>query len=122
VISYLDTQGKPLGKAARQEQLQEALHAVLAPLGGKMPTRLFYDYNSVQSKPKDVSLRYLPFVSALETVDPDWDLFDTTSSYDLTRILGDLGAGSPFVSVALASMAGLQSGGASLVLVTPPTT
>src|SRR5450830_1744999 len=134
VISYLDAQGKPLSKAARQEQLQEALHAVLAPLGGKMPARLFYDYNSVQSKPKDVSLRYLPFVSALEAVDPNWDMFDTTTSYDLTRILGDLGAGSPFVSVALASMAGLQSGGAtlianlrrddgaSLVLVTPPTT
>jgi hypothetical protein len=50
----------------------------------------------------------------------------------LPQALGDTGAGSPFVAVALASMAGRQSGGATLVanlrrndgatllLVTPP--
>ncbi|WP_166876345.1 DUF2875 family protein [Massilia mucilaginosa] len=36
--------------------------------------------------------------------------------YDLARILGDTGAASAYVGVALASMAGRQSGGATLVL------
>jgi hypothetical protein len=133
VVSYLDEHGKPVDKAIRVQRMETALRAALQPLQGQPPARLFYDYNSANSDRKGSGLRYLPFVSALRTVLPEWDLFDPEHSYDLTSILGDLGAGSPFVSVAMASMAGIQSGGATLivnlrrtegasvVLVTPPT-
>jgi hypothetical protein len=133
VVSYLDEHGKPVDKAIRVQRMETALRAALQPLQGQPPARLFYDYNSANSDRKGSGLRYLPFVNALRTVLPEWDLFDPEQSYDLTKILGDLGAGSPFVSVAMASMAGIQSGGATLivnlrrtegasvVLVTPPT-
>src|SRR5450830_1618599 len=51
VISYLDAQGKPLSKAARQEQLQEALHAVLAPLGGKCRHVCFMTTTAYKASP-----------------------------------------------------------------------
>src|SRR5450830_599810 len=133
VVSYLDEHGKPVSKEERKTRMEAALRAVLTPVGGKMPARLFYDYNSVQDERNATALRYLPFVGALSAVDSEWDLHDPQKTYNLTQILGDLGAGSPFVSVALASMAGVQSGGATLIanlrrddgatllLVTPPT-
>lgn len=133
VVSYLDEHGKQVSKKERQTRMEAALRAVLAPLGGKMPVRLFYDYNSLQDERNVTALRWLPFFGAMWAVDSEWDLHDPSLSYNLTQILGDLGAGSPFVSVAMATMAGLQSGGATLIanlrrddgatllLVTPPT-
>lgn len=133
VISYLDEQGKPIKEAERTIKMEKALRAALAPLDGKMPVRIFFDYGSVwQDRPK--YSRFLPLVQGMRAVDinEEVDWHNTKYSYDLAQILGDLGAGSPFVAVALASMAGMQSGGATLIanlrrddgatlmLVTPP--
>ena len=130
VITYLDEQGKPLKKAARNARMETALRAVLAPLGGTLPTRIFYDYGIDNP---NAALRWTPFVEAVQALDEDFSLSDPQQAYNLASILGDLGTGSPFVAVALATMAGLQSGGptlianlrrddgATLLLVTPPT-
>ncbi|PFH07866.1 uncharacterized protein DUF2875 [Collimonas sp. PA-H2] len=131
VVSYLDEQGKPLKAAERQVRMETALRLALAPLKGALPARIFYDYGSVWDD-RTSSTRFLPLVQSFHAIDPEFDLLDPKYGYDLARILGDTGAGSPFVAVALASMAGRQSGGATLVanlrrndgatllLVTPP--
>ena len=132
VVTYLDDQGKAVNAAERTARMDAAVRAALAPLGGKMPARVLYDYGSVWDD-RTSATRFLPLVQSLHAVDPDFDLLDPKHGYDLARILGDTGAGGPFVAVALASMAGRQSGGATLVanlrrndgatllLVTPPT-
>lgn len=132
VVSYLDEQGKPVNAAERTVRMEAAMRAALAPLRGKMPARILYDYGSVWDD-RTSAARFLPLVQSLHAVEPDFDLLDPKHGYDLARILGDTGAGSPFVAIALASMAGRQSGGATLVanlrrndgatllLVTPPT-
>lgn len=131
VVSYLDDAGKPVKAAERTARMEKALRAALAPLGGKLPARIFYDYGSVRDD-RNGGARFVPLVQSLHAVDDDFDLLDPKRGYDLARILGDTGAGSPFVAVALASMAGRESGGATLVanlrrddgatllLVTPP--
>lgn len=131
VVSYLDDQGKPVKAAERQVRMEAALRVALAPLGGKLPARILYDYASVLDD-RTGATRFLPFVQSVHALDEEFDLLDSKHGYDMARILGDLGAGSPFVAVALASMAGRQSGGATLVanlrrndgatllLVTPP--
>ena len=131
VVQYMDEHGKPLKAAERLSRFEVALRAALVPLGGKLPTRIFYDYGSVWDD-RTSSTRFLPLVQSLHALDPEFDLLDPKHGYDLSRILGDTGAGSPFIGVAVATMAGKQSGGASLVvnlrrndgatllLVTPP--
>ncbi|WUR14210.1 DUF2875 family protein [[Empedobacter] haloabium] len=131
VVSYLDDAGKPVKAAERTARMERALRAVLAPLGGKSPARIFYDYGSVRDD-RNSGARFVPLVQGLHAIDDDFDLLDPKRGYDLAGILGDTGAGGPFVAVALASMAGRESGGASLVanlrrddgatllLVTPP--
>ncbi|WEF31034.1 type VI lipase adapter Tla3 domain-containing protein [Pseudoduganella chitinolytica] len=131
VVSYLDDAGKPVKAAERTARMEKAIRAALAPLGGKLPARIFYDYGSVRDD-RNSGARFVPLVQSLHAIDDDFDLLDPKRGYDLARILGDTGAGSPFVAVALASMAGRESGGAILVanlrrddgatllLVTPP--
>lgn len=132
VVSYLDEHGKSIKAIERTARMEVALRAALAPLGGKLPARILYDYGSVWDD-RTSSTRFLPLVQGLHAIDEEFDLLDPKHGYDLSRILGDTGAGSPFVAVALATMAGKQSGGATLVvnlrrndgatllLVTPPT-
>ena len=131
VVSYVDDAGKPVSPSQRQARFDLALRAALAPLGGKLPARIFYDAGNVADE-RGTASRLLPLTSSLRAPDLAFDLLDTRHGYDLSRILGDTGAGSPFVGVAVATMAGKQSGGASLVvnlrrddgatilLVTPP--
>jgi len=131
VVSYLDTDGKPVNAMERTLRMAAALRAALVPLKGKLPARIIYDYGSVWNDSRSAA-RFLPLAQGLHAIDDAFDLLDAKRGYDLARILGDTGAGSPFVSVALASMAGRQSGGATLVanlrrndgatllLVTPP--
>jgi len=131
VVSYLDTEGKPVNAMERTLRMAAALRAALVPLKGKLPARIIYDYGSVWNDSRS-GARFLPLAQGLHAIDDAFDLLDAKRGYDLARILGDTGAGSPFVSVALASMAGRQSGGATLVanlrrndgatllLVTPP--
>ncbi|NHZ61264.1 type VI lipase adapter Tla3 domain-containing protein [Massilia genomosp. 1] len=131
VVSYLDDAGKPVKALEKAARMQSALRAALAPLGGKPPARIFYDYGSVWDDRRGGE-RFVPLVQGLHAIDDDIDLLDPKRGFDLARILGDTGAASSFVGVALASMAGRQSGGATLVanlrrndgatllLVTPP--
>ncbi len=131
VVSYLDIDGKPVKAAECTLRMEAALRAALAPLGGKLPARIIYDYGSVSNDSRSAA-RFLPLAQGVQAIDDAFDLLDPKRGYDLARILGDTGAGSPFVGVALASMAGRQSGGATLVanlrrndgatllLVTPP--
>jgi hypothetical protein len=131
VVSYLDQHGKPVKSAERALRMTAALRAALAPLNGKLPTRIIYDYGSVWNDSRSAA-RFLPLAQGVHAIDDEFDLLNPKRGYDLARILGDTGAGSPFVGVALASMAGRQSGGATLVanlrrndgatllLVTPP--
>ncbi|MET1079779.1 MAG: DUF2875 family protein [Pseudomonas sp.] len=131
VVSYLDADGKPVDAAQRTARLQRALRAALEPLDGKLPERVFYDYGSGWGD-RDGKARFAPLVQAVQAVDAGFDLVDSRHGFDLAQILGDTGAASAFVGVALASMAGKQSGGATLVanlrrndgatllLVTPP--
>ncbi|NHZ34546.1 type VI lipase adapter Tla3 domain-containing protein [Massilia rubra] len=131
VVSYLDDAGKPVKALEKAARMQSALRAALAPLGGKPPARIFYDYGSVWDDRRSGE-RFVPLVQGLHAIDDDIDLLDPKRGFDLARILGDTGAASAFVGVALASMAGRQSGGATLVanlrrndgatllLVTPP--
>ena len=130
-VSYLDEQGKPVNTAERTRRMEAALRTALAPLGGKAPARIFYDYGSVWDD-RSSAARFLPLVQGLHAIDSEFDILAPKHGFDLARILGDTGAGSPFVAVALASMAGRQSGGptlianlrrnngATLLLVTPP--
>ena len=131
VVSYIDEQGKLLNARQRQARFDLALRAALAPLGGKLPVRIFYDAGNVADE-RGTASRLLPLISSLRAPDLAFDLLDPRHGYDLARILGDTGAGSPFVGVAVATMASKQSGGASLMvnlrrndgatilLVTPP--
>jgi hypothetical protein len=114
VVSYLDAAGKPVKAAEKSARMEVALRAALAPLGGKLPVRIFYDYGSVQDDRRGGE-RFVPLVQSLHALDDGFDLLDPAHGYDLARILGDTGAASAFVGVALASMAGRQSGGATLV-------
>lgn len=132
VVSYLDGAGKPVKAAEKVARMETALRAALAPLGGKLPVRIFYDYGSVWDD-RNSGARLVPLVQSLHAVDDEFDLLDPKRGFDLARILGDTGAASAFVGVSLASMAGRQSGGATLVanlrrnegatllLVVPPT-
>lgn len=131
VVSYLDEKGAPVKAAERLARFETALRAALTPLGGELPARIFYDYGSVWDDRSSAN-RFLPLVQSLQMLDAEFDLLDPKRAYDLARILGDTGAGSPFVAVAVATMASKQSGGPSLVanlrrndgatllLITPP--
>lgn len=130
-VSFLDDQGNPVNAAERTRRMEASLRIALAPLGGKAPARIFYDYGSVWDD-RSSSTRFLPLVQGMHAIDADFDILAPKKGFDLARVLGDTGAGSPFVAVALASMAGRQSGGATLIanlrrnkgatllLVTPP--
>jgi len=112
--AYLDEADRLVAVAERQMRFEIALRRALAPLEGRPPTRVFYDYGSTHNlRAGNAYFRWLS--SGLKALYPEFDLFDPTVGYDLAQVLGDLGAGSPFVAVALASMAGMQSGGATLI-------
>ncbi|WP_211443280.1 type VI lipase adapter Tla3 domain-containing protein [Collimonas humicola] len=131
-VSYLDDDGNPVKAGERKKRMETAVRAALAPVDGRIPARVFYDYDSVRRERTDTE-RFLPFSQSLRAIDDEFDLHNPERGYDLAAILGDTGAGSPFVAAALATMAGLQSGGATLVanlrrddgatllLITPPT-
>ncbi|NHZ41761.1 type VI lipase adapter Tla3 domain-containing protein [Massilia aquatica] len=130
-VSWLDAAGQALPAAVKAARMEGALRAALTPLGGKLPARIFFD--DASGRDNGGAARFAPLADALRAIDPGFDLRDPERGVDLARILGDTGAASAFVGVALASMAGRQSGGASLVvnlrrnegatllLVTPPT-
>ncbi|WP_282599028.1 type VI lipase adapter Tla3 domain-containing protein [Pseudomonas protegens] len=73
------------------------------------PARLFYD-GGLNSVP------LAELMPALTMAHSTLDLLDSRESYDLTQRLGDTGAASPFVGIALATMASYQNADTSVVM------
>ncbi|WP_306108732.1 MULTISPECIES: DUF2875 family protein [unclassified Pseudomonas] len=73
------------------------------------PARVFYDAG-LNSTP------LAELVPALAAAHSSLDLLDSRESYDLTQRLGDTGAASPFVGIALATMASYQNADTSVVI------
>ncbi|MEN5095078.1 DUF2875 family protein [Pseudomonas protegens] len=73
------------------------------------PARLFYD-GGLNSAP------LAELMPALTMAHSTLDLLDSRESYDLTQRLGDTGAASPFVGIALATMASYQNADTSVVM------
>ncbi|MBP5134120.1 type VI lipase adapter Tla3 domain-containing protein, partial [Pseudomonas protegens] len=73
------------------------------------PARLFYD-GGLNSVP------LAELMPALTMAHSALDLLDSRESYDLTQRLGDTGAASPFVGIALATMASYQNADTSVVM------
>lgn len=71
--------------------------------------RVFYD-----GGPNSTPLAEL--VPALTAAHSSLDLHDSRKSYDLSQRLGDTGAASPFVAIALATMASYQNADTSVVI------
>ncbi|WP_115658628.1 DUF2875 family protein [Pseudomonas sp. PH1b] len=73
------------------------------------PTRVFYD-GGLKSTP------LAELLPALTAAHSSLDLLDSREGYDLTQRLGDTGAASPFVGIALATMASYQNADTSVVM------
>ncbi|MEN5095203.1 DUF2875 family protein [Pseudomonas protegens] len=73
------------------------------------PARVFYD-GGLNSTPL---AELLPALTAARC---SLDLLDSREGYDLTQRLGDTGAASPFVGIALATMASYQNADTSVVM------
>jgi hypothetical protein len=127
VVSYVKDDGQALGAQAKADAFEKAWHSALETLpdGGK-PTRVFYDFGPISQ-----GVRVAPMNQGLHKVNPDFDL--SKGGYNLFRRLGDTGASSAYVGLALGIIASYQKNdvsaavclrredGASIYLVSPPT-
>lgn len=111
VVVSLHQEGKtsiPLKGTARDKALasgwDQAVSALSAP-----PARAFFD----TGKPSGGIAELAPGLYAAQQ---SVDLLDATQSYDLTQRLGDTGAASPFVGLALATMASYLNADSSMVV------
>jgi hypothetical protein len=104
--------GERLEREAVTAQLaagwEKATEAV-APAPAPAPARVFYD-----GGPNSTPLAEL--VPALGVAHGSLDLLNSGQSYDLSQRLGDTGAASPFVGIALATMASYQNADTSVVM------
>ncbi|MBP5132910.1 DUF2875 family protein, partial [Pseudomonas protegens] len=73
------------------------------------PARVFYD-GGLNSTPL---AELLPALTAARS---SLDLLDSREGYDLTQRLGDTGAASPFIGIALATMASYQNADTSVLM------
>jgi hypothetical protein len=73
------------------------------------PSRLFFDGGSAHQALADI-------MPALKVAGSRLDLLDSNESYDLMARLGDTGAASPFVGIALATMASYTHADTSVVM------
>ena len=107
---YLKPDGKPLGRSGREKAFLEAWQAALATLPpGQQPTRIIYDFG-----PKGAS-RMAPLFIALNATGSQLDVHGK-DSLDLTERLGDTGANSPNVGLALGVIGVQKEGGVSAVV------
>lgn len=103
-----DRTGKPLKDQARQAALASAWQRATMGIIGA-PARVFYDTGSPTGGLADLA----PALAAAQsTLDP----LDSMQSYDLTQRLGDTGASSPFVGIALATMGSYLNADTSVVM------
>lgn len=99
---------KPLKGEARHNALAGAWQAATAGIAAA-PARVFFD----TGRPNGGLINLAPALTAARsTLDP----LDSTQSYDLTQRLGDTGASSPFVGIALATMASYLNADTSVVM------
>ncbi|HBL64822.1 MAG TPA: hypothetical protein DDZ58_01445 [Achromobacter sp.] len=104
----LQSDGIPLKGDARHAAMANAWTQAVTPLA-HAPARVFYDAGLNRSALADL----LP---ALQMADSSLDLLASDQSYDLTQRLGDTGAASPFVGIALATMASYLNADTSAIV------
>jgi len=100
--------GERLKRDALTAQLATGWKKATDTLAPK-PSRLFYD-GGLNSVP------LAELSPALSVAHSSLDLRDSRQSYDLTQRLGDTGAASPFVGIALATMASYLNADTSVVM------
>ncbi|HIE1895159.1 TPA: type VI lipase adapter Tla3 domain-containing protein [Pseudomonas aeruginosa] len=100
--------GERLKREALTAQLAAGWKTACATLT-PAPARLFYD-GGLNATP------LAELTPALGAAQSSLDLLDSRESYDLTQRLGDTGAASPFVGIALATMASYLNGDSSMVI------
>ena len=106
---YVDFHGPQglMGEASRASVFTEGWQAALEGLGeGEKPEHLVFDHGPVHR-----GRRLTPLHRTLATLDPDFEPFDR--GINLERHLGDTGAASPFLGLALGITASSREGGAS---------
>ena len=100
--------GERLKREALSAQLAAGWNKATDALVPK-PARLFYDGGLNSSPIAELS-------PALHAAHSSLDLLDSRESYDLTQRLGDTGSASPFVGIALATMASYLNADTSVVM------
>ncbi|HHX0887826.1 TPA: type VI lipase adapter Tla3 domain-containing protein [Pseudomonas aeruginosa] len=100
--------GERLKREALTAQLAAGWKKATDPLT-PAPARLFYD-GGLNATP------LAELTPALSAAHSSLDLLDSRESYDLTQRLGDTGAASPFVGIALATMASYLNGDSSVIM------
>ena len=100
--------GERLKHEALTAQLAAGWKTATAPLTPQ-PARLFYDGGLNRRPITELS-------PALRIAQSTLDLLDSRESYDLTQRLGDTGSASPFVGIALATMASYLNADTSVVM------
>ncbi|MFD4841158.1 DUF2875 family protein [Achromobacter sp. NPDC058515] len=100
--------GKVLKGEARHSALAGAWQQAIAGVA-EAPARVFFDTGRPNGGLTDLAPALM---AARSTLDP----LDSAQSYDLTQRLGDTGASSPFVGIALATMASYLNADTSVVM------
>ncbi|WP_338014894.1 type VI lipase adapter Tla3 domain-containing protein [Pseudomonas cavernicola] len=100
--------GERLKREALTAQLAAGWQKAIDGLTPK-PARLFYD-GGLNAAP------LAELLPALKAAHSPLDLLESRESYDLTQRLGDTGAASPFVGIALATMASYLNADTSVVM------
>lgn len=100
--------GERLKREALTAQLAAGWQKAMDGLTPK-PARLFYD-GGLNTAP------LAELLPALKAAHSSLDLLESRESYDLTQRLGDTGAASPFVGIALATMASYLNADTSIVM------
>ncbi|WP_286898918.1 type VI lipase adapter Tla3 domain-containing protein [Achromobacter sp. UBA2119] len=103
-----DTASTPLKGAARDKALASGWNQAATALGAA-PARAFFDTGKLSG-----NLAML--APALQDAQHAVDLLDSNQNYDLTQRMGDTGAASPFVNLALATMASHLNADSSMVV------
>ncbi|MBG7458990.1 DUF2875 family protein [Pseudomonas aeruginosa] len=94
--------------AARDRAIADGWDQATAVLG-TTPARVFFDTGKLSGGTGQLA-------PALHLAKTPLDLLDSSQSYDLSQRFGDLGAASPFVGIALATMASYLNADSSLVV------
>ena len=98
----------PLKNPERDQAIASGWDQAITVLGST-PTRAFFDTGKLTGGIAQLA-------PALQRVQHPLDLLDSTQSYDLSQRFGDTGAASPFVGLALATMASYLNADSSLVV------